>query len=146
MSNDAVASGLSVVLADSIVFYHKLHNYHWYVTGKLFFSLHAKFEELYDHFADVVDDVAERMLTIGAKPHPTLASALEAATIKEETGSPSPEDMVKILKADMLAQRDQMLKVIEAAEAADDRGTANLLDDFCDEIEKTCWMIDAWLS
>lgn len=144
MANESVIKQLNVVLADSIVFYHKLHNYHWFVTGKQFFSLHAKFEELYDHWAGVMDDVAERILTLGGKPHPTLASALATATIKEETDSPGAGDMVKSVLKDMQAQAEQMAKAIDAAEKAGDRGTANLLDGFRDEIEKTCWMLRAW--
>ena len=51
MSNKAVVESLNVVLADAIVFYQKLHQYHWVVEGKQFFALHAKFEELYEQYA-----------------------------------------------------------------------------------------------
>ncbi len=141
-----VSDALNVVLADAIVFYQKLHQYHWVVAGRQFFSLHAKFEELYDHWAGVVDDVAERVLTIGGKPVPTLAAALKQATLAEDATEPGSEDMVRTVLADMQAQHANMQKAIAAAEAADDRGTANLLDGFCDEIEKTCWMLKAFLA
>ncbi len=144
MASESVIKGLNVVLADAMVFYHKLHNYHWFVTGKQFFALHAKFEELYDRWAEVMDDVAERILTLGGKPQPTLAAALKDATLKEESGSPDAKDMVENVMKDMQAQADRMKQVIREAEKADDRGTANLLDEFCDEIEKTCWMLKAW--
>mgnify|MGYP006290571203 CR=1 FL=1 len=144
MSN--VVESLNTVLADAIVFYQKLHQYHWVVTGRQFFSLHAKFEELYDHWAEVIDDVAERVLTIEGKPVPTLAEALKLTTLKEDATEPPAETMVRTVLADMQTQRDHMQTAIAAAEANDDRGTANLLDGFCDEIEKTCWMLKAFLA
>ena len=146
MSNKAVVESLNVVLADAIVFYQKLHQYHWVVEGKQFFALHAKFEELYDHFAGVLDDVAERVLTIGGKPVPTLKRALELATIEEDDSTPGASKMVEIVLADLEKQAGNMAKVIEAAEEAGDRGSANLMDGFCDEIEKTCWMLKAFLA
>ena len=146
MSSTEVTNQLNKVLADAIVFYQKLHQYHWVVTGKQLFALHAKFEELYDHWANIIDEVAERILTIGGQPIPTLASALEATTIKEDASTPDACDMVKIVLSDLELQVASMKKVIEAAEASDDRGSANLMDGYCDEIEKTCWMLKSFLA
>ena len=146
MADSKVPDGLNTILADAIVFYQKLHNYHWMVEGKHFFGLHEKFEELYDRWAEVMDDVAERVLTIGGRPVPTLADALKAATIEEDGSKPDAKDMVKIVLTDLQQQLENMRKTIAAAEEADDRGTANLLDEFCDEIEKTNWMLTAWLA
>lgn len=145
MSN-AVVESLNVILADSIVFYQKLHQYHWVVKGKQFFALHNKFEELYDQFADVMDDVAERVLTIGGKPVPTLAEAMKKTTLSEDATEPESSQMVKNILADLEKQLANMKKAIAEAEKADDRGTANLLDGFCDEMEKTGWMLKAFLS
>jgi starvation-inducible DNA-binding protein len=146
MADQKVLDQLNVIVADAAVFYYKLHNYHWFVTGRQFFSLHEKFEELYDHWTELMDDVAERVLTIGGRPPATLAEVLKLATVKEESGKPEAREMVERTLADLRGQADQMRKGIELAEKADDRGTANLLDGFCDEIEKTIWMLEAWLE
>lgn len=143
MADQKVIAKLSVIVADAAVFYYKLHNYHWFVTGPHFFGLHEKFEELYDHWTGLMDDVAERMLTIGARPPATLAECMKLATIKEETGSPAPTEMVDLVLADLKAQLALFKETIGIAEDADDRGTANMLDGFCDEIEKTVWMLQA---
>ena len=146
MPSSATTKELNKVLADAIVFYQKLHQYHWVVKGKQFFALHSKFEELYDKWAEIIDEVAERILTIGGKPIPTLASALEAATIKEDSSEPLAEDMVKTVLQDLQSQVNSMREALNAAENSGDRGSANLMDGYCDEIEKTCWMLKSFLA
>lgn len=143
MADQKVIDKLSVIVADAAVFYYKLHNYHWFVTGPHFFGLHEKFEELYEQWTGLMDDVAERMLTIGAKPPGSLAECLKLTNIKEETGSPASMEMLGLVIADLKAQLVLFKETITIAEDADDRGTANLLDGFCDEIEKTLWMLQA---
>ena len=146
MADQRLHARLNVIVANAAVFYYKLHNYHWFVTGKQFFTLHNKFEELYDHWTELMDDVAERLLTIGGRPPATLAEALKDATIQEETGKPSPAEMVQHTLEDMKSQLTVMREAIVLAEESEDRGTANVLDEFCDAIEKTIWMLEAWLE
>ncbi len=141
-----LSNQLNGLLANAIIFYHKLHNYHWAVEGRDFFDLHAKFEEYYDQWAEILDDVAERILQIGGRPLPTLAEALKLATIKEDPSKPDAREMVQIVLDDMLTQHKQMRDCIVAAEEAADRSTANLLDGPADAIEKQAWMLKAWLA
>jgi starvation-inducible DNA-binding protein len=141
-----IHDSLNGLLADTLVLEQKLRHYHWNVQGPQFFALHAKFEELYDHFADVIDDVAERILTTGGEPVRTLAAALELAAITEDGGKPAALEMVRTLAADLESLRQRAVKGIEAAEAAADRGTTNLLDGLNDELEKTLWMLRATLA
>jgi len=143
---NAIHDQLNGILADALVLEQKLRHYHWNVRGPQFFSLHAKFEELYDHFADVIDDVAERILTVGGEPVRTLAGALELATVAEDAGKPAAAEMVASLRADLKTIHERAAAAIAAAEEAGDRGTANLLDGLNDELEKTLWMLDAALA
>ncbi|MEM7621832.1 MAG: Dps family protein [Planctomycetota bacterium] len=146
MSSADVIKGLNGLLADSVVFYHKLHNYHWNVRGPGFFTLHEVFEKLYTEWATVSDDLAERVLALGSTPLPTLAAVLEHASLGEETGSPNAEGMVASVLQDLTAQRDRMLAVSEVAQASGDKTTENLLDDFIDAIAKHAWMMSAYLD
>lgn len=141
-----IQNQLNVLLSDAIVMEQKLRHYHWNVKGPQFFALHAKFEELYDHFADLVDDVAERILTIGGEPVRTLGQALEIAVVQEDAGLPDAQAMVANLRQDLDAIRQRSVQGIEMAEEAGDRGSANLLDGLNDELEKTLWMLDASLG
>ena len=135
---------LNALLADNMVFYQKLRAYHWTVRGDGFFSLHAKFEELYKAWAQVVDDLAERVTTIGGRPLTTLAAMIEHSQIKEAGGAPNARAMVSALQQDLEAIAQRTRDFTAEAEAAGDRGTANLLDDLGDQAEKEAWMLRAW--
>ena len=141
-----VTKELNEALANAIVFYHKLHHFHWSVKGQHFFMLHVKFQELYERWADLVDDVAERIIQLGERPAPTLAGALKSATLREQPDTPEAMAMVREVIADMKAQKGQFGKVIAAAEEAGDRTTANLLDPVIDAIDKDVWMLDSVLA
>lgn len=138
--------GLNVLTADAIVLFQKLHHYHWYVKGEQFFGLHVKFEELYNYWMQVFDDVAERVLTVGGEPPRTLGQCLELTTLEEDAGMPSTNDMVKNLISDFESVVQSAGKTLEAAEAEGDRGTANLLDAIRDQVQKDVWMLKAFLK
>ena len=70
-------------VANWTVMYVKLHNYHWYVKGKDFFTLHEKFEELYNETATYIDDLAERLLALNGKPIGTMTESLKTASVKK---------------------------------------------------------------
>lgn len=144
MSAQAVIKSLNQVLADATVFYEKLHHYHWYVKGEHFFILHEKFEEYYDKWKDLVDDVAERILQLDGQPISTLAGCLEISRIKEETRKLDDKAMVQQVIADFETQLKGFRETQSEAEKAGDATTVNLLDDFADETEKTLWMLKAW--
>jgi starvation-inducible DNA-binding protein len=144
MKNEPVVDGLNGLLADSTVFYQKLRHYHWNVDGKHFFELHEKFEEIYDRWAASIDEVAERILMVGGVPLHTLRSLLDAAHLEEDETIPAAAAMVDAIAADLDALHAQAGAVIEVAEEAGDRGTANLLDGLRDAMEKDLWMLAAW--
>jgi len=80
-----VSEKLNQFLANSLVLFAKLHNYHWNVKGVEFYVIHKKTEELYKFIESLYDDFAERILQIGGRPIVTLRQALEIATIVEDT-------------------------------------------------------------
>jgi starvation-inducible DNA-binding protein len=144
MSESKVIDGLNGLLADATVFYQKLRHYHWNVAGPEFFELHAKFEEVYTSWAVTIDEVAERILMIDGVPLHTLASLLETSSLQEDDSIPAAREMVDAVLSDLQRLRTRAGVVIEAAEAAADRGTVNLLDGVRDGIEKEIWMFGAW--
>jgi starvation-inducible DNA-binding protein len=143
-SNGRVVDGLNGLLADATVFYQKLRHYHWNVEGRHFFELHAKFEELYLRWADSIDVVAERILMVGGVPLHTLKSMLAAASLEEDESTPAAPQMVDAILADLQALLAASTPLVEAAEEAGDRGTANMLDDLRDAMEKDVWMLRTW--
>lgn len=142
----AVIDQLNGLLADSTVFYQKLRNYHWFVTGPHFFALHVKFEELYDDWAAKIDEIAERILAMNGRPLPTLAEVLKHAELSEETGKPNATQMVQNIRGDMQTLTDRFAQVRDAADEAGDTTTVNLLDAYIDEMRKILWMLRAWTT
>src|SRR5690606_29508236 len=106
---------LNVQVANWSVLYTKLHNYHWYVKGPSFFTLHEKFEELYNEAAEVVDEVAERLLAIGGKPVASLKEYLEVATLEEAGNESTANEMVAALVADYKKIKDELVQLAAAA-------------------------------
>jgi len=74
-------------IANCVVLFMKLHNYHWFVKGHHFFTLHAKFEELYNEVQQHLDALAERLLAIGETPVADLRGCLELSTSNRKSGS-----------------------------------------------------------
>lgn len=137
---------MNQALANWNVLNTKLHHFHWYVKGPHFFALHEKFEEIYNEGFGYVDEIAERILTIGGEPVSTLKAYLEVATIEEAKGGETAEEMVELLSKDF----DQLVKefdaAIEAAEEKNDDPSADLFIGMKASVEKHNWMLKAYLN
>ena len=142
----SVADQLNTLLADYQVHYQKLRNYHWNVRGPMFFELHLKFEELYNAAALKVDELAERVLALDAKPLSTLADQLAAARLEEDAGDPDAKAMGAATLADLESLYASVRATVKAAGDAGDDATVNLIEPFADEQEKTAWMLKAFLA
>ncbi|TDL36498.1 Dps family protein [Macrococcoides bohemicum] len=141
-----VVAALNQQVANWTVLYTKLHNYHWYVKGPHFFSLHTKFEELYDEANVYIDELAERILAIEGNPIATLKESLDLSVVKEAKKNLSAEDMVKDLSKDF----DKVIKLLEegkaTAEEADDEMTADMFLGMITNLEKHNWMLKSFLG
>ncbi|MDW0110184.1 Dps family protein [Sporosarcina aquimarina] len=128
------------------VMYTKLHNYHWYVKGKQFFTLHAKFEELYDEATQHMDDIAERILTLGGKPTAKMTEHLSEAVIKEASGNEKAEEMVAAIVSDFDEIMKSLKNGMKLAGDAGDFMTEDLLNAIYQSVEKHQWMLNAFLG
>jgi starvation-inducible DNA-binding protein len=136
-----IADGLSRMLADTYTLYLKSHGYHWNVTGPMFRSLHLMFEEEYIDLRDAVDQIAERIRSLG---HPAPASYAEygrLASITDEEGAPDAMEMVRRLARDHETVVRTAREVVKIAEEAGDVATADLATTRIDIHEKTAWML-----
>lgn len=141
-----ITKDLNTLLADYQVFYQKLRNYHWNVSGPMFFKLHEKFEELYDDAAEKVDGLAERIAALGDRPLSTMKEQLDAARLEEDPSVPSAQDMVANLLGDLEKLNGSLRSVAEKASQAGDGATTNLVEGYADGQEKTAWMLRAFRS
>lgn len=146
MAKKALNNQLNELVATWSVTYTKLHNYHWYVTGPSFFTLHAKFEELYNEVTLNLDEVAERILSRGGKPVATLKEHLELSLIEEATGEETTEEMVETIVEDFKTIMKALKKAMETAAEEDDDRTEDLLNATYQSLEKHTWMLNAFLG
>jgi len=142
---DAMKNALRVLLADTYSLYLKTQNYHWHVTGPQFKTLHELFEGQYTDLANAVDDIAERILTLGDKAPATFKEFNELKTISDGDNSISAEDMVKELRDDHNNVVKDLQKALKIAQDAGDEGTVALLSERIATHEKDAWMLGASL-
>ncbi|MBT2754362.1 DNA starvation/stationary phase protection protein [Mesobacillus foraminis] len=145
MSNELIQA-VNQQVANWTVLYTKLHNFHWYVKGPHFFTLHTKFEELYNEAAIIVDEFAERILALDGKPVGTMRECLELATVEEATGNENENDMIQALSSDFSRIVDELQAGIELAQKVEDEGTADMLLGVKKSVRKHLWMFKAYLG
>lgn len=133
-------------VANLNVLYVKIHNFHWYVKGENFYTLHVKFEELYNEVTEKMDEVAERMLTIKASPAATMKEYLELSTIQEATGGEDYRTMVQTIIEDFATVAEEMQEGLELAEEAHDQATSDMLIAMKQDLEKHMWMLRSFLG
>ena len=145
MSQQDVVKELNQQVANWTVAYTKLHNFHWYVKGPNFFSLHEKFEELYNEASQYVDDLAERILAIGGNPVGTLKESLEISIVDEAGKNYSAEQMVEAFSNDLTHISEQLVKSIEVAGEAGDDDSEDMFIGMKNSVDKHNWMFKSYL-
>ena len=141
-----LAEKLNTLLANYQVFYMNARGFHWNITGEKFFELHAKFEELYNNLVEKVDEVAERILTLGQTPLHTFSDYTALSSVKEaknvSNGKAAMQHILDAFKTIISLQRE----IADAANEAGDEGTNALMSDYIREQEKLVWMYSAYLK
>lgn len=145
-SADKLVELVNKEIANFNVLYTKLHNYHWNVNGPHFFSLHVKLEELYNEVTLDMDELAERLLALGAKPVATIKEYMELTTIKEATGSEKTETMIKNIISDFETLSEEFAEIISIAEENSDDVTGDMLVGMKKSLNKHTWMLRAYLG
>lgn len=141
-----VAHGLARLLADTYTLYLKTHNFHWNVTGPMFTSLHLLFEQQYTELALAVDLIAERMRALGEPAPGSYAQFASLTSLREETGVPSAEEMLRQLVEGQEAVVRTARAAFPAAEGAADQVTLDLLTQRMQVHEKAAWMLRSLLA
>lgn len=137
---------LSTLLASSYTLYLKTHNYHWNVTGPMFTTLHTLFMTQYSELALAIDEVAERIRTLGAHAPGSYTAFTKLSKVKEENGHPNAKEMIKQLVADQATIIDVAKAVIKAAEKDGDQVSADLATRRMDVHAKNAWMLRSHLE
>lgn len=141
-----ISEKLNQLLSNYQVLYINVRGFHWNIKGSNFFELHAKFEEIYNDLQIKIDEIAERILTLGFTPLHSYSDYLKTSSIAEtkdiQNGKEGLEAIVKAMETNMVLQR----KILEIANDANDEGTNALMSDYIREQEKMIWMYSSYLN
>ena len=145
-SSTKLAEKLNILLANYSFFYQNTRGFHWNIKGEKFFELHAKFEELYNDLLLKIDEVAERILTLGYTPEHNYSAYAKISDIKESKevsdGKAAVTNILDSFKTVLTIQRE----ILSMAEEADDEGTMALMSDYIRAQEKLVWMYGSYLG
>ena len=137
---------LNVLLAEYQVLYMNVRGYHWNIKGRSFFELHAKFEEIYNELVIKIDEIAERILTLGGKPVHNYSQYLELSDLSEvidiNDGNTAIKQILQSYRVLLIKQRD----ILSNATDLNDEGTADLMGGYISQQEKETWMMNAYLQ
>jgi starvation-inducible DNA-binding protein len=144
--SEALAEKLNTLLANYSLFYQNTRGYHWNIKGEKFFELHLKFEELYNDLFIKIDEVAERILTLGYSPKHRFSDYKNESKIAESAevsdGMKAVKEILESFKIIIMIERD----LLTLSAAASDEGTNALMSDYIRAQEKLVWMYSSFLK
>ena len=133
---------LNVLLANYAVEAHKIHNFHWYVSGPSFYNAHTDLDEVYGAMYDQLDEVAELILMNDGSPLGSMDSFLKNATLSEAAeGFKKPQEIFDAILADYEAIRALASEIKKDADAEDNFLVSAAMDEHIALLSKTIWMI-----
>ena len=144
-ATEAITNKLNRLLADYQVIYGHLHALHWNVEGRQFFVAHRELETMYDQLAEYIDDVAERILTLGNRPATTLKEYVEMSELDElPSRKYEAEEVASLVLKDLDYMISQIRSLIETAGEHNDEGTADFGVEMLRDLEKQRWFWSAF--
>ncbi|MCH8499468.1 MAG: DNA starvation/stationary phase protection protein [Marinobacter sp.] len=141
-----LADRLNDLLSNYQIFYMNVRGYHWNIKGASFFELHAKFEELYNDLLLKIDEIAERVLTLGHRPAHAYSTYIEKSDVPERKDVHDGKEAVNNIVdsfASLIAKQRELLSL---AGDAEDEGTVALMSDYISQQEKLVWMYRSYLG
>ena len=142
----AIIAKLNALLSSYHMYYINVRGYHWNVKGEHFFTLHPKFEELYTALQVQIDEIAERILTLGGTPLHAYSDFAKHTSIAEDKNISDGKTCVKGVVSGLQTLIAEQRQVSAVAAEADDQGSADLVDAYVQEQEKLVWMYTAFLG
>ncbi|HTN32509.1 MAG TPA: DNA starvation/stationary phase protection protein [Marinobacter sp.] len=142
----ALADSLNDLLSNYQIFYMNVRGYHWNIKGENFFELHVKFEELYNDLLVKIDEIAERVLTLGHRPSHAYSTYIERSDVPERKDVSDGREAVENIVDSFAKLITKQRALLSLAGDAEDEGTAALMSDYIAEQEKTVWMYRSYLG
>ena len=143
---DMLADTLTKVLADTVVFYFKAHSFHWNVVGSNFPQYHEFLGDVYAQVYGNVDRIAEEIRALGVMAPKNLSSLIAVSNLTENREDLDAMGMFAALAADNQKILGGLLGCQKMAEASNQVGLANYLQDLFDAHKKLAWMLSSILK
>ena len=137
---------LNSLLANYQVFYMNVRGFHWNIKGADFFQLHTKFEGLYNDALVKIDEIAERVLTLGSTPLHSYSNYLSTTKITEQTGVTDGNEALSAIITSYQVLLEIERSILVGAQDLNDEGTITLISDYIAQQEKEIWMFNSYLS
>ena len=144
--SEKLANRLNDLLANYSVFYQNVRGFHWNIKGEKFFELHLKFEELYNDLFNKIDEVAERILTLGEVPQHKFSDYETNSEIKESDDTSDGLSAVSQILSSFQKIIAKQRILLQISGDINDEGTNSLMSDYIREQEKLVWMYSAFLN
>ncbi len=144
--SEQLAKKLNTLLANYQLFYINARGFHWNIAGEKFFELHLKFEEIYNDSLLKIDEIAERILTLGLTPLHSFTAYVKHSAVKEATDVSDGKKALKIVLESLQTLLIIEREILELSANANDEGTNALMSDYIREQEKSVWMYTAFLK
>ena len=141
-----LAKKLNILLSNYHLFYQNARGFHWNIMGEKFFELHVKFEELYNDSLLKVDEIAERILTLGFTPTHTFTDYVTASSIKEAKNVSEGTKAIALILDGFSILLPLERELLQLSADANDEGTNALMSDYIRQQEKLVWMYSAYLG
>ena len=144
--NTTYTEKLYVLLASYELHYQNLRSLHWNIKGTNFLERHLKYEEWYTRTQVIIEDIAERILTLGVVPLSTFTDYKKHSKIAENAiityGKKGMEYILSAQKSILKLEKELLTLSAEK----EDEGTNSFISDLVREKEKTNWMFSSWLN
>ncbi|WP_091095650.1 Dps family protein [Paenimyroides marinum] len=137
---------LNTLLSNFQVYYQNLRGLHWNIRGKRFFDLHVKFEELYNQAQLRIDEIAERVLTLGGVPLHTFEDYLKNNKLAIAKNVSTDEEAVNVIIKSLSDLLVIEREILDKSDEINDEGTNSMMSDLITEQEKDIWMMQAFLG
>ena len=147
-NRQSVATELAKILSDETVLYIKTKNAHWNIEGVDFYDKHILFETQFGQLDAMIDDVAERIRSIGHYAPTTLKSYLSLTHLSEETREKN--DSHGFINS-LLADHQNIILVLRGhihcfANEFHDLGSSDFITGLMEKHEKMAWFLRSHLK
>jgi starvation-inducible DNA-binding protein len=142
-----VSGELNKLLADEVVLYIKTRNYHWNIEGPNFSEMHKFYEQQFNELDVIMDEVAERIRTIGHYTEARLVDYLKLTNLIENDYTNFQNDQLKYLVASHETIINNLRRLIPLfADKHKDLGSSDFVTQLLGKHEKMAWMVRAYLG